>query len=123
MIDDAGDERTVRDPAFRDSHTLLGGDAWLRTGTFRAWRVSETLVLRTLEGQAVAQPGDWVVEGSRGERWPVTDEQFRRTYTQRRPGRLIWPRARPGQAASGRPVSSSVFRSLRIQAQPPLITG
>ncbi len=80
VIDDAGDERTVRDLAFRDSHTPLGGDAWLRTGTFRAWRVSETLVLRTLEGQAVAQPGDWVVEGSRGERWPVTDEQFRRTY-------------------------------------------
>jgi hypothetical protein len=81
VVDDAGDERTVRDLAFRDSHEPLGGDFWRRTGTFRAWQVSETLVLRTMEGRAVAQPGDWVVEGSRGERWPVTDSQFRRTYT------------------------------------------
>jgi hypothetical protein len=80
VTDEGGDERTVRDPAFRDSHALLGGEIWLRTGTFRAWQVSETVVLRTMEGRAVAQPGDWVVEGSRGERWPVTDEQFCRTY-------------------------------------------
>jgi hypothetical protein len=81
VVDDAGDERTVRDLAFRDSHEPLGGEVWQRTGTFRAWQVSEALVLRTMEGRAVAQPGDWVVEGSRGERWPVTDSQFRRTYT------------------------------------------
>jgi hypothetical protein len=81
VVDDAGDERTVRDVVFRDSHAPLGGDVWRRTGTFLAWQVSETLVLRTMEGRAVAQPGDWVVEGSRGERWPVTDSQFRRTYT------------------------------------------
>ena len=28
-----------------------------------------------------AQPGDWIVEGRRGERWPVPDDQFRRSYT------------------------------------------
>jgi hypothetical protein len=33
-----------------------------------------------MEGQAVARAGDWVVEGRGGERWPVTDEQFQRTY-------------------------------------------
>ena len=92
VIDDTGDERTVRDLAFRDSHAPLGGDSWRRTGTFRAWQVSEAVVLRTMEGRAVAQPGDWVVEGSRGERWPVSDEQFRRTY---RPG--------PSQAPSPGP--------------------
>jgi hypothetical protein len=85
VVDDAGDERTVRDLAFRDSHAPMGGEVWQRTGTFRAWQVSETLVLRTMEGRAVAQPGDWVVEGSRGERWPVTDSQFRRTYTSAAP--------------------------------------
>ena len=85
VVDDAGDERTVHDMAFRDSHEPLGGDVWQRTGTFRAWQVSETLVLRTMEGRAVARPGDWVVEGSRGERWPVSDIQFRRTYTSAAP--------------------------------------
>jgi hypothetical protein len=80
VIDDGDDERTVRDLEFRASHEPLGGELWRRTGTFSAWRVSERLVLRTMEGQAIAEAGDWVVEGHRGARWPVTDEQFRRTY-------------------------------------------
>jgi hypothetical protein len=33
-----------------------------------------------MEGRAVAKPGDWVVEGCRGDRWPVSDAQFRRSY-------------------------------------------
>lgn len=81
VVDDSGDERTVRDLEFRQSHEPLGGEFWRRTGIFRAWQASEVLVLRTMEGRAIAQPGDWVVEGRRGERWPVTDGQFRRSYT------------------------------------------
>lgn len=80
VLDDSGDERTVRDREFRCSHEPLGGDSWRRTGVFRAWQVSEALVLRTMEGRAVARPGDWVVEGHHGERWPVSDHQFRQTY-------------------------------------------
>ena len=80
VIDGGGDERTVRDPEFRHSHEPLGGDFWLRTGSYRAWRVSQAVVLRTREGRATALPGDWVVEGAQGERWPVTDDQFWRSY-------------------------------------------
>jgi hypothetical protein len=81
VVDGGGDERTVRDPEFRESHEPLGGEFWLRTGRHRAWRVSQALVLRTMEGRAIAKAGDWVVEGASGERWPVTDDQFRRSYT------------------------------------------
>jgi hypothetical protein len=91
VVDDRGDERTVRDVEFRASHELLGGERWRRTGTFHAWRVSEDVVLRTMEGRAIAQPGDWVVEGRRGERWPVTDEQFRRTYREKTEGQATDP--------------------------------
>ena len=80
VVDDRGNERTVRDVEFRASHEPLGGVRWRRTGTYHAWKVSDDLVLRTMEGRAKARPGDWVVEGHRGERWPVTDDQFRRTY-------------------------------------------
>ena len=80
VTDDHGSERTVRDAEFRASHTPLDGTRWRRVGTYHAWQVSEDLVLRTMEGRATARPGDWVVEGHRGQRWPVTDEQFRRTY-------------------------------------------
>ncbi len=80
VVDERGNERTVRDVEFRASHEPLGGVRWRRTGTYHAWQVSDDLVLRTMEGRAKARPGDWVVEGHRGERWPVTDDQFRRTY-------------------------------------------
>lgn len=80
VSDDRGDERTVRDTEFLASHESLGGERWRRTGTYRAWQVSNRLVVRTLEGRAVAEPGDWVVEGWGGERWPVCDAQFRKTY-------------------------------------------
>jgi Trk K+ transport system NAD-binding subunit len=80
VVDDAGDERTIRDLEFRASHEQLSGNRWRRTGYVRAWRVSEAVALRTMEGRAVAQPGDWIVQGPRGERWPVSDEQFRRGY-------------------------------------------
>ena len=58
----------------------VDGERWRRIGTYLAWQVREDQVLRTMEGRAVARAGDWVVEGHGGERWPVTDEQFRRTY-------------------------------------------
>ena len=80
VLDDAGDERTVRDQEFQSSHEPLGGEVWRRVGTYRAWQVTADCVLRTMEGKAIARPGDWVVEGYHGERWPVADDQFRRTY-------------------------------------------
>ena len=74
------DERTVRESEFLISHEHVSGEQWRRVGTYRAWQVSETQTLRTMEGRAAARPGDWVVEGHGGERWPVSNEQFRRTY-------------------------------------------
>ena len=80
VIDEHNDARTVRDLEFRASHEPLGGDRWRRTGTYRAWQVTNETVVRTIEGRSVARPGDWIVEGPGGVRWPVPDEQFRRSY-------------------------------------------
>jgi hypothetical protein len=91
VLDSSGDERTVGSVEFRASHEPLAGEFWRRTGSLSAWQVSDALVIRTKEGKATAQPGDWVVEGPRGERWPVADEQFRRTY---RPSKGRHPESR-----------------------------
>ena len=80
VTDESGDERTVRDREFQASHEQLGGDRWRRTGTVRAWRVSEAVCLRTLEGKAVAQPGDWIVQGPNSTRRPVGNERFAQGY-------------------------------------------
>ena len=78
--DGFGDARTVGNAEFRQSHEPLGGGLWRRVGMFSAWRAREQLVIRTKEGQATAHPGDWVVEGALGERWPISDKHFMRTY-------------------------------------------
>lgn len=80
VIDESGNERTVRDQEFKASHEPLGGDRWRRAGTVRAWQVSEAVVLRTIEGRVRAHPGDWIVQGPGSVRWPVTDEQFEQGY-------------------------------------------
>ncbi len=80
VIDESGDERTVRDKEFRDSHEHLDSDRWRRTGTVRAWQVSEAVQVRTLEGDTEARPGDWIIQGPSGVRWPVKNEQFVRSY-------------------------------------------
>jgi hypothetical protein len=86
VIDESGDERTVRDLEFQETHERIDGDRWRRTGTVRAWRVSERVVLRTMEGRAVAHPGDWIAQGPRSVRWPVKDEQLARGYRRIPPG-------------------------------------
>ena len=80
VADASGDERTVRDLQFQASHELLDGDRWRRTGTVRAWQVSEAVVVRTMEGRAVAHPGDWIVQGPQSVRRPVGAEHFARGY-------------------------------------------
>jgi hypothetical protein len=80
VVDAFGGERTVRDLEFQATHELLDGDRWRRTGTVRAWQVSDAVVVRTMEGRAEAHPGDWIVQGPGSVRRPVTNEQFTRGY-------------------------------------------
>ena len=80
VTDEHGDERTVRDLEFQETHERLEGDRWRHPGAVRAWRVSERVIVRTLEGRAVAHRGDWIVQGPRSVRWPVKAEQLARGY-------------------------------------------
>jgi hypothetical protein len=39
-----------------------------------------TLALPTLEGEMVAQPGDWIIRGVQGEYYPCKPDIFQATY-------------------------------------------
>ncbi len=75
-----GGERTVREEQFRASYEHVAGDTWRRTGEVSAWRTETDVQLMTLEGPAVAKPGDWIVRADDGSTWPVPDPVFRATY-------------------------------------------
>lgn len=41
---------------------------------------STTLAIRTLEGEMLAQPGDWIIRGVQGEHYPCKPDIFEATY-------------------------------------------
>ncbi|EGP0013622.1 TPA: PGDYG domain-containing protein [Enterococcus faecium] len=45
-----------------------------------AEQVTEVTVVQTIEGPLTAQPGDWIITGVEGEKWPVKKEIFEKTY-------------------------------------------
>lgn len=45
-----------------------------------AYQTSERVEIETLEGVMVANPGDWIITGVKGERYPCKDDIFQETY-------------------------------------------
>ncbi len=80
ITDDDGGQWTIRDQEFRSSYEPGPGGTWIRTGVVLAWPAAGGEVVDTLEGQATAGQGDWIVQGPGGERWPVPGERFNRAY-------------------------------------------
>ena len=71
---------SVDPAAFAAGHERIEGDRYRRIGTVRARPAHLGEPVDTLEGPAVAEPGDWLVQGELGERWLVPDERFRGSY-------------------------------------------
>lgn len=49
-------------------------------GTLRATDGSDPLIIKTLEGDMVVSPGDWIVQGTRGEIYPCKPGIFEETH-------------------------------------------
>jgi len=45
-----------------------------------AERLTERIEIETLEGVMVGNPGDWLIAGVAGEKYPCKDDIFRATY-------------------------------------------
>lgn len=45
-----------------------------------AQRTDETVVIHTLEGDMTASPGDYIITGVNGEKYPCKPDIFARTY-------------------------------------------
>jgi hypothetical protein len=80
VIDDAGHERSVSADVFESTHEQVGPHRYRRAGTVLARRTQRREVITTLEGDAVAKKGDWILHGENGENWVVPNEQFQVTY-------------------------------------------
>lgn len=45
-----------------------------------AVQLTRKLVIETLEGKMVGEPGDWLITGVAGEMYPCKDKIFKQTY-------------------------------------------
>jgi hypothetical protein len=80
VTDDAGSERSVAAGVFESTHEQVAPDRYRRSGTVWARHATDRELVSTLEGEVVANTGDWIVQGAQGEQWPVPDAQFRASY-------------------------------------------
>ncbi|MGA5541347.1 hypothetical protein ACPCIR_05795 [Mycobacterium sp. NPDC051198] len=80
VTDEHGGQRSVSPAAFAASYVAIDGDRYQRTGVFLARQVLEEEVVVTDEGTALAKVGDWILQGSQGEVWPVPAAAFAETY-------------------------------------------
>lgn len=51
-----------------------------RTREMRGGRMVCYYTIATLEGTMEASPGDWIITGVKGEKYPIKNEIFRMTY-------------------------------------------
>ena len=51
-----------------------------RSIVIEAYQTDEEIKIRTLEGVMTASPGDWIITGINGEKYPVKDDIFKTTY-------------------------------------------
>lgn len=45
-----------------------------------AYKTNEELMIQTLEGNMKADPGDWIITGIHGEKYPCKPDIFEKTY-------------------------------------------
>ena len=68
-----GGEDQTEDPEWA-VEAMRRQEIWFR------WGNPVVLVIHTLEGDMVAQPGDWVIQGVKGEIYPCKPDIFEATY-------------------------------------------
>ena len=54
--------------------------AALEDGTMQATNGSDPLIIKTLEGDHTAAPGDYIIQGIKGELYPCKPDIFEATY-------------------------------------------
>lgn len=84
VVHEDGARAVVRGDIFERTYEALGGGLYRKRSdlTFRYFTLDRPALVRTLEGDEHAEPGDWIMEGVVGELWPAQREEAERKYRQ-----------------------------------------
>jgi len=77
-----GDHSVVRGDIFERTYEAVGGDLYRKRDDveLRYFTLDRPAVVKTLEGEQEAEPGDWIMQGVAGELWPVSRAEAERKY-------------------------------------------
>lgn len=80
LITDGQQRWSVDSTIFAATYELVE-DGWFRkVAPVRARRLDHSVRIETPEGEDTLQPGDWLVTGSTGECWGMSEADFRERY-------------------------------------------
>jgi hypothetical protein len=68
----------VRGTSYSEIVKLLGTSGCSKEEPYWSWEVLG--IVETLEGNHVASPGDWIMTGFYGEKWPIKPNVLEATY-------------------------------------------
>ncbi|MBM7500891.1 hypothetical protein JOD52_001731 [Brachybacterium muris] len=77
---DDGRSHSVAPSAFAATYQHVSEEVYRRIGQVRAREALIQESVQTLEGEARATPGDWILTDEQGNRWPVPPEEFTGSY-------------------------------------------
>jgi hypothetical protein len=77
-----GEHSVVRKDIFETMYEPLGGGLFRKRTDliFRYFTLKRRVVVQTLEGPQPARPGDWIMQGVKGELWPISPDKAREKY-------------------------------------------
>ena len=77
-----GEHSVIRKDIFEAMYEPLGGGLYRkRTDViFRYFTLKRRVLVQTWEGPQVAKPGDWIMQGVKGELWPVSSDKAQEKY-------------------------------------------
>lgn len=76
------DHSVVRRDIFEIMYEPLGAGLYRkrRDVILRYFTLKRRVIVQTLEGAQVAEPGDWIMQGVKGELWPISPDKARDKY-------------------------------------------
>lgn len=80
VITEDGSWRTVTPDSFAATYVQVEAQEYRRVGVVTARQTTEREAVATQEGEAFADPGDWIVTDADGAMWPVSPEKFAEGY-------------------------------------------
>lgn len=86
LVESGEDSWTVQKDVFLATYAEQSPGVYRKTAPVHATRLRDDAIVQTLEGDALAKAGDWLVANSSGDCWPVTHADFTARYRRFQPG-------------------------------------